>query len=367
MAPLVDGPKLGTQPVTLIHQDFEPTDFGAPPYWKFDSRVSQDLSEEVQEARSSRRSPVTQVIALTIDPNPSAQLTAISAGNLSNITYYGSQADAEADRESSYPISIYDNMTQAQARAHESGKIYADLYSDGMALAVADTSRIDEIQALLDGLGDGARVMNVELADCPSPTKMLIVLAVPLGLELWYSRRLQTSGFVDAAFPDVQPRDPTFSAPFIFAAAALKPALQSAPTNKQKYQAVWNVFEQRLKQFAITRRRESGPSGVVRHGGMPDNMYRAELTGRPLAVCSGNRWEKIIVQAAVNGFDAANGRVTLSVNFSDGYFGTGSKMPSDERFRDNEISDTELGKLQAIFLGATENGAALGTNIRCSK
>ena len=43
---LIDGPKFGGKPVILIHRDYEPDSFGAPPYWRFGNRPPSSESEE---------------------------------------------------------------------------------------------------------------------------------------------------------------------------------------------------------------------------------------------------------------------------------------------------------------------------------
>lgn len=357
-----DGPRFGGKAVALVHGTSESETLGPPATWQFDNRPQAELDED--DGHGPPRSEVTQFVSLTNDPHPDKQLGALATIERSSISYYRSKRDAQDNRAASYPMSTYDKLTKSTARSYEKGRLYADLYTDGLVLAAADTSQIGAIEAFLDRLGDGARVLNAELKDCAS-TKLLLTVSVPPGLELWYSRKLQTSGLTDGAFPEVQGRDPDFSPPYIMSAAVLKAAL-NAPSIGQKYQAIWNVFEAQLKRFAAQRRNGFLLSGsVVPQANGSDWMYRAELTGRALAICEANRWEKITVQASAQAFDAARGQVTLSINFSDGFLGRGSKAPSDTKFKDNRIPDGDLGKLQAIFVAATKEGRQPGSNIRC--
>lgn len=324
-------------------------------------------SEAAERERNRQASTVTQLMTLVDRPNLASELTAISFGDANRIAFYANQAEAERGNPAFFPISSYDSLSQRQVRAFESGRIFADLYTPGMALAVMESRNIGRLQATLDRLGDGARVMNAELADCPS-VSMVVVVAVPEGLELWYARRLQTSDLVQSAYPEVQARDPRWSAPIAFTTGALASALRNNQlSQQQKYQAIWEAFEGVLIWFTQQRRFDrAADSRFAPLGGGPPWMYRAQITGRPLAVCGQNRWERITVQASANAFDQANGRVQISINFSDGNHAPGPSLPSDTRFDDNRISNGQLAELQSVFVGATTSRTR-NQNFRCPR
>lgn len=286
--------------------------------------------------------------------------------NPDRIVYFKSDRDAEEDKESTYDISVYDNMTTEQARTFEKDKRYFDLYGPGIVSTVANTDKIPQIRATLDAIGEGARVLNSELGDCPAVDRDLLV-AVPVGLELWYARRLQRSGLVVAAYPDVQPRDPAWSDPFLFSAPQLRPILRSRQiATAEKYRVLWVSLDQSLKRFASQRRRNfSATGGLLRLGGTPPFMYRAEISGRSLALCGADRWERIVVQAAANGFNSVTGEAVITINFSDGYFGRGSSMPGDARMLDHRLPDGDLGRLQEIYVGTASRNGTIDQNSKC--
>lgn len=329
-----------------------------------------DLGTDEKEPRKSRRetSDYARFMVFTRDPELLAELTSMTGAKLSEVSVYRTPKHEESGSATSIGMSAYDALNREQVHAFERSRIMADVYTDGVVLAVADTAKIPMIQTVLNDLGDGARVLNAELAGCPSARTRLTV-SVPAGLEYWYTRRLQRSGVVEGAYPDVQPRDPFSSVPYVFAPASLRSPLRNRQSPlAARYEATWESFERTLQHFAQVRRPGFAQSGTVAAvSSKTGPLFRAEIKGRAIAVCDANRWEWITVNATVLSLDAIAGKATISVNFSDGFEGRGATLPSDTRFKDNRISDVPLGEIQGRFVSVTENGAVPKSTISCKK
>ncbi|HYJ52501.1 MAG TPA: hypothetical protein VEW04_04955, partial [Allosphingosinicella sp.] len=264
------------------------------------------------------------------------------------------------------PLTIYDGFTREQAIAFEQRNQRAMLYTPGLVLAIVEPSNLRALQETLDRMGDGARVLNIELKDCGGGG-MLVGISVPPLLEFWYARRLQTSGLVATAYPEGQGRDPGWTDPFVVRNAAVIAAFRNPQVPlAAKYDALWNVFAQRLAAFARNRRPGFNAQGRVRRlGGGPVHIFRGEIVGRSLAICEQGRWEKLHIQATVIPADSV-GVMSISIQISEGFFARGATPPSDERFRDNRIPDSDLERLQATIVAALQ-GQTTARDIQCQQ
>lgn len=264
------------------------------------------------------------------------------------------------------PLSIYDNFSREQAIAFEQRHQRAMLYTPGLVLAIVDPAKLAPLQAALDAMGDGARILNLELKDCGGG-RMMVGISVPPLLEFWYARRLQTGGLAATAYPEGQGRDPGWTDPFTFR----NPAIMAAFVNPRisfadKYNTLWNFVARRIGQFAGRRRPGFHAQGrVQRLGGGPVHIFRADIVGRALVVCEANRWEKLRIQATVIPADSF-GAMSLSIQISEGFYARGASPPSDQRFRDNRIPDSDLERFQEVLVGAWQGNAAPGS-YRCQQ
>jgi hypothetical protein len=312
------------------------------------------------------RSAITQYLRLRRGPNLRGEVFSLSGPGQTQVAVYANAKAQEAEDSTLYSLDVYDGLSPSEAIKFEKGKIFQELFNVGLVNIFADTSKFGALKETLDRLGHGARILNAELAACP-PTPMLTTVSVPPGLEFWYARRLQASGLVVAAYPEILARDPSYSEAFPFASAAIAAALRNPQLDTSgKYKAIWQNLEQSLKRFAHARRPGYLSSGsVAPFGTAPEFMFRAELSGKALAVCDSDRWEKIIVNATANSFDKQRGQAELSVNFSDGFVAKGKQPPGETRWRDNRIPDSDLGKLQELFTAFLRGNRT--TTTRCLK
>lgn len=299
------------------------------------------------------------------DPAPGVQLSVLTDARDDQVAIR-----PEGDPDAPFAavgLAIYDGLSREEAIAFEQRNQREMHYPPGSVLAIVDSANLERLQAALDSLGDGARIMNLELKDCP-PTPLFVTVTVPPLLEFWYTRQLQRSGLVVTAYPEGLERDAGWTEPFLVRNAAVAGAFRNAAVPMvDKYRILWNVFERRLAQFAAARRPGFAVRGrITRLAGGPFHIFRAEISGPALAVCQASRWERIVIQASV-GPPEAGGAIGLSIQMSEGFFGRGANPPSDSRLRDNRIGDDELERLQEILVGAIEGRGARAESVRCQQ
>lgn len=352
------GPNFNASNITLDSAPDENGDVSVEK-WEFGDR-----GEMFDEEGEPTRSDVARFLTLRRGSKREKEVGPL--GDTSRYLVYKQPIDESDDsdhQEQSYIyLETYDRLSPDEAIAFEKKQIFSNtnVFEDRYVNVYADSSNFKSIQEFLSRLGHGTRILNSEIQDC-NPTKLLFGVTVPEGLEVWYARRLQTSGLVIAAFPSIQAMDPSWSTAITLGSAAIAAAVRNAQLrDTEKYKIVWQEFDRILRRFVDKRRPGFSSSGsIARHGTSAVFMFRAEIAGKALAVCDTNRWEKMIVNATANSFDPRNGHVVLAINFADGFFAKGPQAPSQSRWQDNTITDGDLARLQDLFIGVLQGNAAV--------
>jgi len=243
-------------------------------------------------------------------------------------------------------LSIYDRMTRGAAVAFERKNEITMLTDPGTVYAIVAPQNVVSLKSWLAARGDGAKLLNSEVMSCGSPFGFLIV-DVPPGLEFWYARHLQTSGLVATAYPAGLPKSPGWTSVIItdkqVVTAFNNPKLDFA----KKDAALWAYLSKAIHAFALARRPGFDDQGRIARVMSMKNTFVVELTGRALSKCDPDRWEKINLQMVP--VPSGISEVEVAIQMNEGFYAPGASPPSESRFNDNRLADSELEHLQELF------------------
>lgn len=361
-----DGPVAVNDAIALDHADDVGEDWEGGEGWRFGQRPGS--SDENGQPIAAPRSDTIRHLELWPDPEPAPNARAgnfMTAATRDDHVIVAPRPESSNSTYSAINLAVYDAFSREQAIAFESTQSFEMLYAPGYVLAIAESGNLARLQAALDALGDGARIINLELRDCVQG-RVRVVIVVPPLLEFWYVRQLQKGGLVTGAYPEGLPRDPGWTDPFFVRNASVVAGFRNPVVPMaQKYERLWTLFSTFLDRFAANRRPGFGARGsITRRRAGPAWMYMAEITGPALALCQTNRWERITIQASVNSAASVDS-IAVSIQMSEGFFALGPNPPSEERWRDNRIPDGDLARLQELLVGAIENPRTSG--VRCPR
>jgi hypothetical protein len=256
------------------------------------------------------------------------------------------------DAGTTFDLGRFDKLNAAQAMSITSKlNIYGVISPTGVRVLF----RPDKAQSIVTWAKQyGSMVNTVELdnlskSSCGSPFVEGTVFVPPL-LEFYFARKLQLSGLVERAYPQEEYLTPPFQTMEVHAKEVTAPMEQANLTVDQKLASAHGFFEKELGAFLKQRRpKYTGKWEVTSTASGGSFAYKWQVVGPSVSECSRNGWEMFNLMVA---FTPGSGP-TIMISALDGFRAPGplDKRPSDTRFKENSLSDDQLGKIQDDFYG----------------
>lgn len=256
------------------------------------------------------------------------------------------------DAVKKFYLSRFDNVSPTQAMSITSK---LSMYGVIGPTIVHILYKPDETQSIVNWAKQyGSMVNTAELGSvskfaCGSPFVESAVFVPPL-LEFYFARKLQLSGLVERAYPEEEYLTPPFLTMEVHAKEVTGPMEQANLTVDQRFASANDFFQKKLKAFLKQKHPNyTGNWEVTTKASGGSFAYKWQIVGPAVSECKKNEWEMFNLMVA---FTPGSGP-TIMISALDGFSAPGSldKRPSDTRFKENPLSNEQLGNIQDDFYG----------------